>query len=216
MASDDQHPRWTQRRRLSVVLALNVSLIGALVTVGVTSGSVGVLAAAGDTIVDSIVIVLGLVAVVLRDRNPDHPNTLRAIGFAALVNGLTLAVVTVVVAIEAVRRLRAPSIEVHGTPMLIVSVVTVAVLLLGAWVLGSDAAQEDVHMRSVLIDTLADAAAAAGVAVAGAVIALTGHYQWLDPAIALVICVVVLVAAVLLVRKAVIALRGGDVDFDDD
>jgi cobalt-zinc-cadmium efflux system protein len=57
---------------------------------------------------------------------------------------------------------------------------------------GQDAdAYEALAVRAVLLDTAADAAAAAGVAVTGAVILLTGGLYWLDPAVALVVSVVV-------------------------
>ncbi len=46
-------------------------------------------------------------------------------------------------------------------------------MILAAFILGRDAGSEDVHMRSILLDTIADATAAAGVAVAGGVIYLT-------------------------------------------
>ena len=46
--------RSSQRRRLAIVLALNLALIGGLVTVGIAARSVGVLAAAGDTLADSV------------------------------------------------------------------------------------------------------------------------------------------------------------------
>lgn len=207
--------RWSQRRRLSVVLVLNVGLIAALVVVGLASGSIGVLSAAGDTVADSVALVLGLAAVSIRDRHPDREVGTRAIGAVALVNAVGLLVVTGFVVAESVSRLRSAT-TVQGLPMLVVSLVTMVVLLVGAWVLGASAGQEDVHMRSVLLDTLADAAAAAGVAVAGAIIALTHRYYWLDPALALVIAVLVAVAAGHLIVKAVASLRGEQVDFDDD
>jgi cobalt-zinc-cadmium efflux system protein len=208
--------RWSQRTRLSIVLTLNLCLIGALVVVGLMAGSVGVLAAAGDTVADSVGLLLGLLAVVLRDRNPDHPHAQRPVGVVALINSAALLVVTVLVAVESVRRLFEHATEVRGLPMLIVSVVSMLVLLAGAWVLGASAATEDLHMRSVLLDTLADAGAAAGVAVAGAIIAFSGRYQWLDPAIALVVCALVVTASVHLIINAVAALRGIDVEFDND
>ena len=107
-------------------------------------------------------LLLGLLAVYLRDRNPTRPDAHRPIGVVALINGASLLVLT------------------------------------------------------LLVDTLADAGAAAGVAVAGAVIAATGRYHWLDPAIALLVCVLVTVAATHVIAKAVASLRGVEVDFDDD
>ena len=56
-------------------------------------------------------------------------------------------------------------------------------------------------MRVVLIDTAADAAAAAGVAITVVVIFATGGYYWLDPTVALVISVVVGYQAIEIVRQ---------------
>ena len=158
---------------------------------------------------------MGLIAVTVRDRTT-HPKRSLAIPIVALINAGALLIVSVVIAVESVRRLVGGVPEVHGLPVLVVSVVTMFVLLLGAWVLGASAADEDIHMRSVLLDTLADAVAAGAVATAGAVIAFTGRFFWLDPALALVIAVIVAVPAAALCRKAIAALGGEDVDFDDD
>jgi cobalt-zinc-cadmium efflux system protein len=207
----------TQRRRLSIVLALNLALIGGLVVTGLAAHSVGVLAAAGDTLADSVALALGLIAVVLRDRDPNHPRANRPIAFVALINATILIAVTVGVAVGAIVRLREGSPAVLGLPMAVISLITLAVMVAGALVLGLSAHREDVHMKSVLLDTLADAAAAAGVLAAGTVIWLTGGFYWLDPVIALVLAVVIGFVGVRLAVQAVAALRGGTgIDCDDD
>jgi cation diffusion facilitator family transporter len=205
----------SQQKRLGIVLGLNVALIAALVAVGLIAHSVSVIAAAGDTAADSVALILGLIAVTVRDRS-SHPRRSLAIPVVALINGSALLVVAVLIMAESLRRLIRGVPEVHGLPVLIVSAVTMAVLLIGAWVLGASAANEDLHMRSVLLDTLADAAAAGAVAIAGAVIAVTGRFYWLDPALAVLIAVVVAFPASMLCVKAVSAIRGGDVDFTGD
>lgn len=134
----------------------------------------------------------------------------------ALINGGALLVVAALIAAESIRRLAWGAPEVHGLPVLIVSAVTMAVLLAGARVLGASAANEDLHMRSVLLDTLADAAAAGAVAIAGAVIALTGRFFWLDSVLALAISALVAAPATTLCVKAIAAIRGKAVAFNDD
>ncbi len=208
--------RFSQRRRLSIVLALNLALIGGLVTVGITARSVGVLAAAGDTLADSVALALGLIAVALRDRNPGHPSANRPIAIAALINATLLIAVTIGVAIEAITRLREGSPAVLGLPMAVVALITLAVMIGGARVLGLSAHREDIHMKSVLIDTLADAAAAAGVLVAGVIIWIAGGLYWLDPVIALILAAVIGYAGTRLILQAIAALRGADIDFDND
>ncbi|MEY9952339.1 cation diffusion facilitator family transporter [Leifsonia sp. EB34] len=212
----DRGPRRSQARRIAIVLGLNAALIVGLVVVGLAAGSVSVLAAAGDTVADCFALGLGLVAIALRDRDPGHPHANRPIAVAALVNGTLLLVVTATVVGEAIGRLREGSPPVDGLPVVIVSLVTMVVMLAGAFVLGFSARDEDLHMRSVLLDALADAAVAAAIAVAGLIILLTGGAYWLDPVLALGVSMVIGVAAVRLIVKAVAALRGGAVDFGDD
>ncbi|WP_197061067.1 cation diffusion facilitator family transporter [Microbacterium mangrovi] len=209
-------PRRSQRRRILIALGLNAALIVGLVVAGILADSISVLAAAGDTVADCLALVLGLIAIALRDRDPDHPHAQRPIAIAALVNAALLLIMTIIVVVEAVTRLVAGPPPVEGLPMVIVSVITMLVMLAGAFVLGRSAADEDLHMRSVLLDSLADAATAGAVAVAGLVILITGGLFWLDPVLALVVAAVIAVAAVQLVVKAIAALRGENVDFDDD
>lgn len=203
----------SQQRRLGIVLGLNLTLVTVLVVVGLAAHSVGVIAAAGDTAADSVALILGLIAVTVRDRST-HPRRSVAIPVVALINGGALLIVSVLIVVEALRRLLDGVPEVHGLPVLAVSALTMVVLLFGAWVLGASAANEDLHMRSVLLDTLSDAAAAGAVAIAGAVIAVTGRFYWLDPVLALAIAVVVAVPTSKLCAKAIAAIRGGAIDFD--
>lgn len=213
MTSSPANPRSTQRRRLAIVLALNIALIGGLIIVGITARSVAVLAAAGDTLADAIALTLGIVAVTVRDRDPENPHANRPIAIVALMNALLLIAVTVGVAIEAIARLRDGSPAVLGLPMAVVALVTLVVMITGALVLGLSAHREDIHMKSVLIDTLADAAAAAGVLTAGIIIWITGGLYWLDPVIALLLAAAIGYTGTRLAMQAFASLRGADLDF---
>ena len=62
-------------------------------------------------------------------------------------------------------------------------------------------------MRSVLLDTIADAAAEAGVAVAGGIIYCTGRLYWLDSGMAVLIGLVIGFGALKLLRDVIKALR---------
>ncbi len=216
MTSNSALPRFSQRRRLVIVLALNLALIGGLVVVGIAARSVSVLAAAGDTFADSVALVLGLIAVALRDRNPEGLRGNRLIAIVAFLNAALLIAVTITVAFEAIMRLVEGSPGVLGLPMAVVALTTLGVMLAGALVLGLSAHREDIHMKSVLFDTLADAAAAAGVLVAGAIIWIVGGLYWLDPVIALVVAAAIGFTGSRLAMQAVTALRGADIDIDDD
>ena len=203
----------TQTRRLAIVLGLNLAMIVALVIVGLAAHSLGVLAAGGDYVADSAAIALGLLAVRLRARDGES----KAPTYVAGVNGAALLGVSAFVLVAGVRRLVDGTPEVHGLPVLVVSAVATAVMIVGVFVLGTGAGSEDLHMRSVLLDTVSDAVASAAVAIGGGVIYVTGQYYWVDSALSVVISLVVAAGAVHLLRDVVISLRtGSPLDLDDD
>ncbi len=72
---------------------------------------------------------------------------------------------------------------------------------------GNDGEERDLSVAAVLLDTVADAAAAAGVAIVGAIILVTGGWYWLDPAVALTIAIIIAYHAVALLRKVISRLR---------
>ena len=204
----------TQRRRLTVLLVMNVAMIAALIVVGLASRSLGVLAAGGDYVADSAAILLGIIAVTIRERVGP---TSTAPTYVAAINAMALLVVTVFVLVAAAGRLLHGTPVIDGLPVLIVSALTTGVMAAGVFVLGAGAGSEDLHMRSVLLDTASDALASAAVAISGAVIYLTGRYYWLDSALSLAIGLVIGVGALRLLGSVTVALRQGTpLDIDDD
>jgi cobalt-zinc-cadmium efflux system protein len=202
--------------RLWAVLAANLALVVGLVVVGSAAHSVGVWAEGADYLADAAAIGVSLLAMHLARRPGGSPRVTR---YAAAVNAGWLVVVSLLLAAGAVDRLIHGVREVHGLPVLVVSGVAALVMLAGAVLLGGDIDDdeddrgderdegEELNVRAVLLDTAADAAAAAGVAAAGTVIAVTGGRFWLDPAVALVIAVVVGWHALRLLRRIRTALR---------
>ncbi len=199
----------SRTRRLAVVLLLNLALVTALVLTGLAAHSLAVFAAGADYLADAAAIGVSLLAIWLAARPRGYPN---ATTIAALVNAGWLLILNIAIAVAAVQHLAAGSHRVEGLPVLVVSTIAAVVMLAGALVLGGDAdddegEDEDLNVKAVLLDTAGDAAAAAGVAVSGAVILATGGWFWLDPATALVIAVIIGYHAVKLVRRITAALR---------
>ncbi len=202
--------------RLWMVLAANLALVAGLIVVGAAAHSVAVWAEGADYLADAAAIGVSLLAIHLSRRADERrPGGFpRATRYAAAVNAGWLLVLSLRVAAGATDRLLRGVREVHGLPVLIGSGVAAVVMLGGALLLGGDVDDDDdadegeeLNVRAILLDTAADAAAAAGVAAAGAVIAATGGLYWLDPAVALVIAVVVAWHAVRLLRRIRTALR---------
>ena len=189
----------TRTGRLRVVLVLNLLLVGALVAVGWSAHSLGVLAEGVDYLADAAAIAVSLLAIWLsnRPRTVKHPHGYpKATLLAAAVNAGWLLVLSLLVAAGATSRLVTGAHEVHGLPVLIVSGIAAIVMVVGALILGGEVDDLDddngsLNMRAVFLDTAADAAAAAGVAVAGGIILATGGLFWIDPAVAFVIAIVV-------------------------
>jgi cobalt-zinc-cadmium efflux system protein len=130
-----------------------------------------------------------------------------------LINGSLLGVVIVVVGVSAVHRLITGTGHVHGLPVLIMSAVAAGAMLAGALILGGDVDADDdtpadkANMQAVLLDTVADGAAAAGVATTGAIILATKGWDWLDPTVALVIACVIGFHVVALLRDTARTFR---------
>ena len=204
----------TQTRRLTIVLGLNLAMIAALVVVGLVSRSLGVLAAGGDYVADSAAIGLGIFAVQIRAR---HGEQSKAPTYVAGINAGALLVVSAFVVVAGVRRLVRGTPHVDGLPVLIVASVATVVMLVGVAVLGAGAGSEDLHMRSVLLDTISDAVASAAVAVGGAIIYLSGRFRWVDSVLSVAISLVVGTGALRLLRDVSRSLRTGvALDLDDD
>lgn len=200
--------------RLTIVLALNLSLVTALVSVGLAAHSLAVLAAGVDYLADAAAIGVSLFAIRIAARPPSrarpdgYPN---ATNIAAVVNAGWLLVLNIAITVAAVQRLAAGTRRVEGLSVLIVSAIAASVMLAGALVLRGDPNQddggEDLNVKAVLLDTAADAAAAGGVAASGAIILGADGWYWLDPATALTIAVIIAYQAQKLARKAVSAIR---------
>jgi cobalt-zinc-cadmium efflux system protein len=205
----------TRAARLIIVLALNLALVAALLAVGVAAHSLALLAAGGDYLLDAAAVGVALVALWLSARarrNPSARPYPDAGAWAALVNASWLLLLEVLVVAGAIDRLVTGVPAVHGLPVLILSGVAAIAMAASALVLGGDLDDDDgddddddnnnnnnnnedrghrLSVQAILLDAGADAAAAAGVAVAGAIIWAAHGVYWLDPAVALVIAVVI-------------------------
>lgn len=196
----------TQAKRLTLVLAINVAMIAGLIIVGLSSHSLGVLAAGGDYAADSIAIVLGLLAIKLRDSHGSKGIKMMATTYVAAINAAFLLIVTGFVLVESLHRLTTHTPDVHGFQAMLVCIIATIAMVVGAVIIASDTADEDLHMRSVLLDTVADGASAAAVAVAGGIIYFTRRFYWLDSAAALIISIVIGFTAIKLLLDVVKSL----------
>jgi len=188
-------------QRLTVVLVLNLALVAGLIAVGIGAHSLGVLAEGGDYLLDAAGAGLALLAIRLSARGA-RGGGLGPTGTVALINAGWLLALELIVMGVSIDRLATRTPAVHGLPVLVASGIAALVMTAGALVLRADddGEERDLSVAAVLLDTVADAAAAAGVAAAGAVILVARGAYWLDPAVALIIAVLIGYHAVALIR----------------
>lgn len=207
----------TRERRLVAVLVLNVVIVVGEATAGFMSGSLGLVADAAHNLTDVAGVTLALVAVRLARRAPTERRSFgyhRGQVLAAQANAAMILAATALIGFEAIRRLSAPG-KVEG--VVVVVVATMALVANALSVLLLRQRGNDLNMRAALLHMAADAGASVGVIIGGAVILITGSFYWIDPAISILIGVVIGWQAIKLVGETTSLLlestpQGLDVD----
>ncbi len=188
---DHAHHHHAQSARLGRAFAIGIALNAAFVIVevvcGVMANSLALVADATHNFSDVVGLVLAWGASALARRPPSARFTYGLRGstiLAALANAMLLLVVTGGIAWEALLRFGSPDAVNEG---LMIWVAVIGVIINGgtAWLFMADR-KSDLNVRGAYLHMAADAGLSLGVAAAGAGILITG-WQWLDPAVSLVI-----------------------------
>ncbi len=187
----------------AIATALNVGLVVVQVFYGIAAHSVALLADAGHNFGDALGLVIAWGAHVLAKLNPTARYTYgfrSASILAALLNGVILLIATGGIAWEAIERLFEPG-AVAGFTVMAVAAIGIVLNGLSAWCLMAGQ-KGDLNIRGAFLHMVGDAAVSLGVVIAGGLILLTG-WNWLDPAVSIVISVVIVWGTWGLLRDAV-------------
>lgn len=174
-------------RVFAIGVALNATIVVLQVAFGVVANSMALLADAGHNLGDVFGLLVAWGASALGKRAPTQRFTY---GFgnssiiAALANAIMLLVACGGIAWEAIQRLHAPE-PVAGLTVMVVAGLGIVINGFTAWMFASGQ-QDDINVRGAFLHMAADAAVSLGVVLAGAITLLTG-WQWVDPAVSLVI-----------------------------
>lgn len=190
------------RHRLAWVLALVFAYAGVELVGGLWTGSLALLSDALHMVSDSAALALSLLAGLLAARPAGKRNTFgnsRVEILAALANGVALAGVAVFISLHAVERYLEPR-DVAGGGLLAVALGGLVVNGIALVLLGHVRAHS-LNVRGAFLHVLSDTLASVGVCLAGAGIWAFG-WLWLDPAVSLVVSVLVLGSAWQLIRDA--------------
>jgi cobalt-zinc-cadmium efflux system protein len=211
MAHDHPHhhhhhgpSRDTERGALKAALALIVTFMLAEVTAGVLASSLALLSDAAHMLTDAAALAVSLVAARLAARPAGGALTYglgRAEILSAQANGVTLLILSVVIVVDALRRLVSP-LRVHGVPVLIVALAGVVVNLAAAAILArGSGARRSLNVEGSYRHIVTDLYGFIATAVAAVIILATG-FDRADPIASLVIAGLLLHAAYGLLKES--------------
>jgi cobalt-zinc-cadmium efflux system protein len=201
MSHPHHHGHGSATRAFAAVTLINLAYTLVEAGYGFATDSLALLSDALHNFGDVLGLGLAWGAAVIAKRPPTERHTYgwrRATLLSPLANALLLVAFAGALGWEAVRRLGAPP-QIPGLPVMVVATIGIAVNLGAAWLMRGGHA--DLNRRGAYLHLLADAAVSLAAVIAGAGMLLLG-WQWLDPAIALLVGAVVAVGAFGLLRDA--------------
>ena len=203
MGHDHDHGTKRYDRAFALGVALNLAFVGVEAGYGLYAHSLALVADAGHNLSDvaGLLLAWGASRLALRAPSPRRTYGMRRSSIlAALGNALLLLIAVGAIAWEAIRRLRDPEPVMTGAVM-VVALVGIAINTATA-LLFARGREKDLNIRGAFLHMAADAAVSAGVVVAALAIRYTG-WNWLDPAMSLLIAVVITVGTWGLLRESV-------------
>ncbi len=186
----------------AITIFLNLAFVGVEFVYGFIVNSTALIADAGHNVSDVLGLLLSWGAIILARRQPSKRYTygLRSTSIlAALANAMLLLVACGAIALEAVHRFSQPP-AIAGLTISVVAGVGIAINGLSALLL-MKGSKGDLNIRSAYLHMAADTAVSLAVVIAGIAMLYTGWY-WLDPAISLVIVVVIVIGTWGLLRES--------------
>jgi cobalt-zinc-cadmium efflux system protein len=191
---DHSHAPKSFGKAFAIGITLNTGFVIAEATFGVLGNSTALLADAAHNLSDVLGLVIAWAAVGLSRRVPTARYTYGWRGssiLAALFNAVFLLVAVGGIAWEAILRFAKPE-PVAGMTVVFVALVGIFVNGITALLFASGR-KGDINIRGAFLHMAADAAVSLGVVIAAAFIIFTG-WEWIDPAVSLGICGVILIS----------------------
>jgi cobalt-zinc-cadmium efflux system protein len=197
-----RHHGVASRRILILALVVILGFAAVEFLAGWWWGSLALMADAGHMLTDAMALALAAFAAWMAAWPVDKRRTWghgRVEVLAAMINGAVLLMLVAAIAWYAVERFQNPR-EVQGAAVIIVALLGLLVNLLVYWMLSHG--EQTINVRGAMLHVLGDLLGSVAALSSGIVILLTG-WMPIDPLLSLLICVLILVAAVRLLRDAV-------------
>ncbi len=180
-------------------LLLTLSFAAVEFVVGWWGGSLALMADAGHMLTDSTALGLAALAAWYAQRPADAQHSWghgRGEIIAAIVNGMAMLILIGVIVSNAIERFSNP-VEIRGAAVLLVAVIGLIVNLLVLRVLHGG--QDNINVKGAMLHVLGDLLGSIAAITSGLVIVLSG-WTPIDPILSLVICTLILFAAVSLLK----------------
>jgi cobalt-zinc-cadmium efflux system protein len=190
------------RRWLAAALAVVLAFMVAEVIAGLLAHSLALITDAAHMLSDAAALAVAIVAARIAQRPPRGAFTYgfaRVDALSGQLSGITLVLLAIWFAVEAVVRLVHPT-DVHGGAVVIVAVVGIGVNLVATGLAGR-ADRASLNIRGVVAHLVTDVWAFAATAVAGGVVLATGWTR-ADPVASLVVAAVMAWTGARLVQAA--------------
>ena len=204
------HARGASQRTLLIVLTLTFGYMIAEAVGGYLANSLALLSDAGHMFTDVAALALSFLAVRFASR-PATAN--KTYGFyrleilAALANGVTLIVLSVLICIEAYQRFRQPE-DVQGWMLVWISLGGLAVNIVSAWLLSRSHHHDNLNMRGAYLHVMGDLLGSVAAIAAGVLILWRG-WRWADPLFSVIISLLIVYNSWRIVKDAVNVLLEG-------
>jgi cobalt-zinc-cadmium efflux system protein len=199
----DHHGHDDFTRAFALGITVNAAIVALQLVFGLLGNSMALIADAGHNLSDVLGLVVGWAGAVMARRSPSRRFTYglkKASILAALINALFLLVAVGAIAAEAIRRLLHPA-TADARTMIWVALAAIVGNLLTA-LLFVRGRERDLNARAAFTHMAADATVSAAVVAAGFVILWTGQ-RWVDPAMSIVVAIVILWGSFGLLKEAV-------------
>ncbi|MBN8560196.1 MAG: cation transporter [Leptolyngbya sp. UWPOB_LEPTO1] len=195
-------------KRLWWVLGLRSGLFLVELGAGLWSHSLSLLAGSGHLFSDLITLGVTLLATWFTQRRTASQTAIsqnrRLEAGIALLNGVSLAIVAILLGREAIEHLQSPE-PVLGLPLLGAAGLSLIINGLSVYLLHNDH-HHDLNLRGVFLHGVADAASSIGVMVAALAVYFF-NWVWVDAAIGLLVALLICLSTISLVTDSLRILR---------
>jgi cobalt-zinc-cadmium efflux system protein len=191
------------RKGLLFALGITLFMMIAEIIGGLLSNSLALLSDAGHMFTDTLALALSFFAMKFADMPATEKKTFgfyRLEILAALLNGITLVIISLYIIYEAYLRILNPQ-PVAGTLMLVVAVIGLVVNIIGALFLIKHR-ETNLNIRGAFLHIIGDAVSSVGVIIGGIIILYTGWYL-IDPILSILIALGIIAGAIGLVTESV-------------